>query len=115
MRFEVPVLILSATIVFAALGAPTPANRTETVVVTFAFPDGSSKVTELSDAEVRSLLHENFGYMVEWWIRGALVKLGLPHRIAIVDTKLRAKDVVAVGDVENGPTGRWVLYVNGFR
>ena len=115
MRFKAAVLILSVTIVLAALGAPTLALHSETVIVTFAFPDGSSKVTELNDAEVRSLLHESFGYMVEWWIRGALIKLGLPHRIAIVDQKLKAKDVVAIGGVENSQSGHWVLYVNGFR
>ena len=93
------------------LGAVTDAP----VVVSFVFPGGVTKSTELTDNEVRSLLHANIGYMVEWWVRGALAKLQLPHTISVVDATSKAVAVTLVDGVANGPTGRWVLYVDGIR
>ena len=90
-----------------------PAERL--VAVSFVFPDGVTKSTQLTDGEVRNLVHENFGYMIEWWVRGAIAKLKLSTEISVVDPQSKAKAVTSVDGVANGPNGRWVLYVDGVR
>ena len=97
-------------------GAMSPATATDaSVVVSFVFPGGVTRSAELTDNEVRGLLRENIGYMVEWWVRGALAKLQLRHVISVVDPRSKAMAVTSVDGVANGPTGQWVLYVDGIR
>jgi len=94
---------------------PLAAATDTPVVVSFVFPGGVTRSTELTESEVRDLLHANFGYMVEWWVRGALAKLQLPHVISVVDPTSRAMAVTSVDGVANGISGQWVLYVDGIR
>jgi len=94
---------------------PGAATNETPVVVSFVFPGGATKSTELKDSEVRDLLNENFGYMIEWWVRGALAKLELPYVITVVDKKSKAKAVTSIAGVANSATGRWVLYVDGIQ
>jgi len=113
MRSVTILLLVVVFLASGALSAATPADRP--VAVSFVFPNGVTRSTELTEAEVRSLLHENFGYMIEWWVRGALVKLSLPHVITVVDQQSKAKAVTSINGIANGSSGRWVLYVDGIR
>ena len=111
--------VLTTTILLLGLawcGAMPLATATDApVVVSFVFPGGVTRSTQLTDNEVRDLLHANFGYMVEWWVRGALAKLQLPHVISVVDPTSKAMAVTSVDGLANGRTGHWVLYVDGVR
>ena len=106
---------LLALALVSPVDLPGAATSEPVVVVSFVFPGGATKSTELTNSEVRDLLHENFGYMIEWWVRGALAKLDLPHVITVVERKSNARAVTSIAGVANGATGRWVLYVDGVR
>jgi hypothetical protein len=116
MKLLVMTVLVLVAAVSVAVRTATATNLPDTpVVVSFVFPGGVIKSTDVTDNEVRDLLHENLGYMIEWWVRGALAKLGLPHVITVVDQKSKATAVTSVDGVTSGPAGRWVLYVDGIR
>jgi hypothetical protein len=85
------------------------------VTVTFELPNGDSHQTTITDDEVRVLLQKNFGYMVEWWVHGALAKLGLSYEEEVVDAKTKAIAIVKIEEVANTVGAKWTLYVNGHR
>src|SRR5262245_39192212 len=115
MRFPTTSTAVLAFMLASPSGWLQPFPTEATVPVSFVFPDGATKSTELTDREVQDLLHENFGYMIEWWVRGALTKLKLPYVITVVDQTTKAKAVTSIAGVANGTAGQWVLYVDGFR
>jgi len=86
----------------------------EFVSVSFEFPNGKTYQTNITETEVRRILDRNIGYMVEWWVHGALSKLNLEYKEIVVNSE-GALAVISIDGVANGENGSWVFYVNGFR
>lgn len=112
------VTVIALFMFLFALAAPfclCMAAETDKVGLSFEFANGDRYETIITDNEVRDLLHRNFGYMIEWWVDGALVKLGLKCTKEVVDARKGSVAIVAINSVANSMKARWVLYVNGHR
>jgi hypothetical protein len=113
-RFILIAILVITIIVFLNPFGFTAADGEESVTISFEFPNGARQTT-LTDNEVRQLLGRNFGYMVEWWVHGALAKLGLQFQEELVNAKTGAMAIVAIEGVRNSKDAVWVYYVNGYR
>jgi len=87
------------------------AQAEASISVSFSFPDGSTKSTAVTFAEVESLTAQRPAYMLLPWVLAALKKLELAHTS---ETDTEGVVLTAIAGVSNGPQGAWVYSANGF-
>jgi hypothetical protein len=114
-RFNLILILVIPIIAFITPFGFAVVDSEESVTVSFEFPNGAARQATLTDNEVRQLLGRNFGYMVEWWVNGALAKLGLQFHEKVVNAKTGAMAIVAIEGAANSKDGVWTYYVNGYR
>jgi hypothetical protein len=103
------VLLLAAAVTSGSKFAQAAESAPE-ITVSFAFPDGTTKSTSVTLAEVERLTGQRPAYTLLPWVVAALKKLELPHETAADPKGVR---LTAVGGVANGARGEWVYSANG--
>jgi hypothetical protein len=95
---------------------PPPPSPSSSPVISLAveFPDGTSRATDVDDNDCPGR------NMCDWYMIGPYVdagfrKLDLPVRTQCKGANHDECDVVAIGEVANSKSGRWVMFRNGHR
>ena len=102
--------LVLATVVAPALRVRAQTDSAQAIVVSFSFPDGSTKSTSVTLTEVEPVTGERPAYTLLPWVLTALRKLELSH-----DTEADAKGVriTSISGIANSSQGEWLYSANG--